>query len=87
MPAPAGASESNWLAIFLDVRDDEHLRVAREVELERFHDVERAEAAGEGHVLSRSHADVAEQKQTVLGPRFLDAGGSARVQRTRQIDA
>src|SRR5438105_2865515 len=61
--------------------------MALEVVLQRLHDVERAEAAGEGDVLLGRHAHVAEHQDAVARPRTLDLGERRVVHRPREIGA
>jgi hypothetical protein len=44
VPAPSGALDADRLVVLLRVGDDEHFRVAGQVELRRLHDVQRTEA-------------------------------------------
>src|SRR5438034_9834425 len=87
VPAPAGALHAERSAAFLDVRDDEDLGMAGEVVLQRLHDVQRAEAPGEGDVLLGRHAHVAEHQDAVARPGALDLSERGIVHRPREIGA
>src|SRR5262249_32657585 len=77
--------DADGLAVLLDVRDHQDLWQLRQVELERLHDVERAQAPGEGDVLGGRHVEVTEQQDAVPGPRGLDRGDRLRVEGSREV--
>ena len=87
MPAPAGALHAERFAAFFDAGDDEDLRMAGQVVLHGFHDVQRPEAAGEGDLLLGRHAHIAQHEDAVARPRCFERGEGGGVHRFREIGA
>jgi hypothetical protein len=56
VPVMAGVAQPDRLAILLDIRDDQHLGIARQLELAQHVDLQRAETAAEFDLLGRRDA-------------------------------
>src|SRR5688572_32204208 len=72
MPAPTRALHAERFAAFLDIGHHEELGMAGQVVLPRLHDVQRAEAPGEGDVLLGRHAHVPEHEDRMALPGGVD---------------
>ena len=83
----AGVAQADRLAVLDDVRDDQDLRVARQLELVQHVDLQRAEAAAEGDLLRRRDALVAEHQHVVVEVGAVDAGEVLARQGLRQVQA
>ena len=87
MPVDAGIAETDRLAVFLDVGDDEDLGMLRQLELMQHVDFERAETAAELHVFGGRDLLVAEDDDVVIEMGPMDAGEIGVVDRLRDVEA
>lgn len=87
MPEVAGIAQADGLAVLLDVRDDQHLGVARELEFLLHVDLQRPEAAAERDLLRGRDALVAEHEHMVVEVCAVDAREILVGQRAAQVQA
>lgn len=87
MPEMAGIAQAERLAAFLDVGNDQHFRLGGQLELAQHMDLQRAEAAAEGHLLRRRDVLVAKHQHTVLKVGVVDQGEIFPAQRNGQVEA
>src|SRR5579863_4340470 len=87
VPVLAGTAHSDWLAVLRDVRDDDDLGVARHAPaLAEDVEVDLAKAAGEGNLLRRGNALVAEKNHSMFVIGSLDHGENVVAERLGKID-
>jgi hypothetical protein len=83
----AGIAETDRLAVFDDVRHDQHFRIVRQLELMQHMNLQRTEAAAEGDLLIRRDALVAKHQHVMIQMRAVNARKSSWLKRLAQIEA
>lgn len=83
----AGVAQTDRLAVLDDVRDDQHLRMARQLELVQHVNLQRTEAAAEGDLLIRRDALIAEHQHVMVQMRTVNALEIVLAQRPAEIEA
>src|ERR1700761_1597060 len=73
MPEMPGVAKTDRLAVFHDVRDDQHLRMARQLKLVEHVDLQRTEAAAEADLLVGRDVLVAEHDHVVIQVSAMNA--------------
>lgn len=87
MPEVARVAQADRLAVLDHVRDDQHLGMVLQRELVQHVALQRAEAAGEGHLLGGADVLVAEHQHVVVQETAVHAGEIRVAQRLAQVDA
>src|SRR5579872_1989424 len=86
MPVMTGVAETDRLAVLDDVRDDQHLRITRQLELMQHVNLQRAEAATEGNLLIRRNALIAKHQHVMIQMRAVNACEILLAQRLAEIE-
>lgn len=73
MPEMPGIAETDRLAVFQHIGDDQDLRVAGQLELVQHVDLQRTETAAEADLLAGRDALVAEHDHVMIEVRAMDA--------------
>jgi hypothetical protein len=73
MPEMPGIAETNWLAVFQHVGDDQDLRVAGQLELTQHVDLQRPETAAEADLLVGRDALVAKHDHVMIQVSAMNA--------------
>jgi hypothetical protein len=87
MPQVAGVAQADRLAVFADVRNDQHLGLFGQLELAQHVDLQGAEAAAERHLLGGRDALVAEHQHVIIEMGAVDAREIGVAERLRQVEA
>ena len=82
----AGVAQADRLAVLADVRHDQHLRVARQLEIAQHVDLQLAETAAERHLLGGRDVPVAKYQHVVVEVGAVQALEVFRTERTRQVE-